>query len=173
MPSPGSGNPCLWGCLWHWRFKHKDVGRKISQSFKGKSCCLKFANVFMGSGEGAKLNSLQITQKGLEKLPRGNPQKSSYMLIYAVICFDPRESCFMFGHLCLPTHLWDPANDSAEEDEWRKEDSHGNNKLPIHKLRCIFLCLCLNILYTVCLIFYHKLYFKLIFYVSLPYIVTF
>ena len=81
------------------------MGRKISQSFKGESCCLKFANVSVASSEGAELNSLQITQKGLEKLPCGSPQKPSSMLIYAVIFFDPRESCFMFGHLCLPTHL--------------------------------------------------------------------
>lgn len=173
MPSPGSGNPCLWECLWHWRFKHKDMGRKISQSFKGKSGRLKFAHVFVGSSEGAELNSLQITQKGLEKLPRGSPQKSSYMLIYAVIFFDPRESCFMFGHLCLPTHLWDPLNDSGEGKRVEKKGSHENVKLPIHKLRCIFLCLCLNILYTVCHIFYHELYFKLIFNVCLPYRVTF
>lgn len=163
IQSPGSGNPCLWGCLWHWRFKYKDVGRKISQSFKGESCCLKFANVSVGSSEGAKLNSLQITQRGLEKLPCGSPQKSSSMLIYAVIFFDPRESCFMFGHLCLPTHLWDPPSDSAEKWVEKRRQSGKINKLLIHKWRWIFLCLYWNILHILCHKFYPKLYFKLVF----------
>lgn len=80
--------------------------------------------------------------------------------------------------LCLDIYAFPPICETLSmtverEKEWRKKGSHKNIKLPIHKLRCIFLCLCLNILYTVCHIFYHELYFKLIFNVCLPYRVTF
>lgn len=136
IQSPGSGNPSLWGCLWHWRFKHKDMDRKISQSFKGESCCLKFANVSVESSEGAKLELLANYTKGTWEAAAW---QASEVLIYVDLCSDflwPQGKLLcvwtsMPSHPSVRSSKWQCRGKWLEKrrQSWRKEITHSQVKM--------------------------------------------
>lgn len=79
--------------------------------------------------------------------------KFSYMLIYAVICFDPRERFYGLDiYVYLLSHLTvriAKQTCKGKMNEKEREAIIKSNNHPIQQLRYIFLCFCLNILWMV------------------------
>lgn len=126
------------------------MSRKISKSFKGKSCRLTFSSNSVGSSEGVMLRipcklykgDLKSSSMSVFKNPP-EAEKFSCMLIYAVICFDPRESCFMVWTSMptyLPNYLWESPNKRAKGkmNEEKNGSNHKKNNYLIQKVKYIF-----------------------------------
>lgn len=131
------------------------MGRKITESFKGKSCCLKFSNNSVGSSEGVMLripcklykgdlksSSMSVFKSPLEAERLWNSHVCWFMQWFALT---PGKAALWFGHLCLPTFppiCGNHQTNVQRKNEWRKKEStHKNNNYPIQKLKYIFLCL--------------------------------
>lgn len=155
MLALGSDNPVYKAACGSWGSKTKPwVEKKNIQSFKGKSCCLKFSNIFVGSSEGVKLwipcklhkGDLKSSSMSVFKVLLR--PKDCEILLYVDLCSDllwpPGKLLYgldIYAHH-LPTYLWKFQTNVQRENEWkRKGNNHKNNKYSTQKLKCSFLAL--------------------------------